>query len=86
MTDITIWVYGIMELMQSRNTFAAKHLKNRYLSAKHVSKTPEYWGYIGSTQSISRTIRPITVKLSQNVANILLKIIKGPRLLERENN
>ena len=24
------------------NTFAAKHLKNQYLSAKHVSRTPEY--------------------------------------------
>ena len=24
------------------NTFAAKHLKKQYLSAKHVSRTPEY--------------------------------------------
>ena len=39
--------------------------------AKHVSRTPEYWGYMGSTQSISRTIQPIAEKLSQNVANIL---------------
>ena len=52
------------------NTFAAKHLKKQYLSAKHVSRTPGYWGYMGSTQSISRTIQPIAVKLSQNVANI----------------
>ena len=38
--------------------------KNQYLSAKHVSRTPE------STQSISSTIQPIDVKLSQNVAYI----------------
>ena len=52
------------------NTFTAKYFKNQYLSAKHVSRTPEYWGYMGSTKSISRTIKPIAVKLSQNVANI----------------
>ena len=23
--------------------------KNQYLSAKHVSRTPEYYGYMGST-------------------------------------
>ena len=44
--------------------------KNQYLSAKHVSRTPEYQGYMVSTQSISRTIQPIAVKLSQNVAYI----------------
>ena len=44
--------------------------KNEYHSAKHVSWAPEYWGYMGSTQSISRTIQPITVTFSQNVANI----------------
>ena len=38
------------------NTFAAKNLKNQYLTAKHVSRTTENWGYKGSTQSISRTI------------------------------
>ena len=41
--------------------------KNQYISAKHVSMTPEYLGYMGSTQSISRTIQPIAVKLAQNV-------------------
>ena len=45
--------------------------KNQYLSAKHVSRTPEYCGFMGSTQSISRTNQHIAVKLSQNVANIL---------------
>ena len=49
--------------------------KNQYLSAKHVSRTTEYWGYMGSTQSISRTIQPIAVKLSQNVANIYITFI-----------
>ena len=52
------------------NTFAAKHLKNQYLSAKHVSRTPEYGGYMGSTQNISSTIQHIAVKLSQNVSHI----------------
>ena len=52
------------------NTFTAKHLKTQYLSAKHVSRTSEYWGYVGSTQGISRTIQPIAVELSQNVAII----------------
>ena len=52
------------------NTFAAKHLKNQNLSAKHVSRTPECKGYMGPTQSISGTIQPIAVKLSQKVANI----------------
>ena len=36
--------------------------KTQYLSAKHVSRTHEYWEYIGSTQSISKTIQPIAVK------------------------
>ena len=49
--------------------------KNQYLSAKHVSRTIEYLGYMGSTQSISRTIQPITVKLFQNVANIKKTVI-----------
>ena len=44
--------------------------KNQYLSATHVSRNPEYLGFMGSTQSISRTIQPIAVKLSQNVAYI----------------
>ena len=54
---------------QMLNTFAAKHFKKKkqYLSTKHVSRTPEYWGYMGSTKSISRTIQNIAVKLSQNV-------------------
>ena len=38
--------------------------KNQYLSVKHVSGTPIYWGYMGSMKSISRTIQPIIVKLS----------------------
>ena len=46
------------------NTFAAKHLKNQYLSAKHVSRFSEYEGYMGSKQSITRTIQLIAVKLS----------------------
>ena len=57
-------------LLKTVNTFSTKHLKKQYLSAKHVTRTPEYRGYMGSTQSISRTIQPIGVKLSQNVANI----------------
>ena len=52
------------------NIFNAKHLKKQYLSAKHISRTPEYLGFMGSTQSISRTIQSIAVKRSQNVANI----------------
>ena len=52
-----------------RHTLVAGY-KNQYLSAEHVSRTPEYWGYMGSTQSISRTIQPIAMKFSQNVDNI----------------
>ena len=44
--------------------------KNHYLSAKHVTRTPEYWEYMGSTQNICRTIQPIAMKLPQNIANI----------------
>ena len=57
------------------NTFATKHLKKPYPSVKHVSRSPEYWGYMSSTQSISRTIQPIAVKHSQHVANINKKFI-----------
>ena len=51
------------------HTFGAKHVKNRYLSAKNVSKTPENWGFMGSNKNISRTMLPIAVKLSENVAD-----------------
>ena len=62
--------YVYSEGTEKLDTFAAKHLKNQYLSAKHVSRTPEYLGYMGSTLSISRTIQTVTVKLSKSVANI----------------